>query len=99
MTKKHKCWLLAALCCAALGYGLFTPTGALRLSVACSGHPLSALLVQINPPSYAFAAEGQIGYTLVGSHVPYEAPTDSHLENWVVTRHGPIYVGEYYGYG
>lgn len=98
MSKRKVIGLIVAalLCLLAVGT-LCTPKGALRFAIVRSGHPIKAVTSGIGPAEYAFAGAGQIGYTL--RNPPYEAQTDSTLCNWVVTRRGAVYWGEYYGYG
>lgn len=87
--------VLGILLCA---YLFMTPTGALRLGVALSGHPIKAVTSVITDKSYDFYTEdNQIGYSF--ENPPYEKETGSELINWIVTKHGIFYIAEYFGWG
>lgn len=98
MKSKTK-WLLWGLVAVALCADvMLTPTGALRLKIALSGHPVKAITVKPMQQDYPQdLAENQIGYAL--KNPPFEADTRSELVNWVVTQNGIYYTAAYYGYG
>ena len=99
--KKTVCWAVVLLL---LGYLFCTPTGALRAAVALTGYPMSACLMQVRkatPKDVGVveldAPENAVIYT-IETHVPHETETGADLENWIVSRYGCFYFGEYYGY-
>ena len=99
---KRKNVLFAVIVFCLFAYLTMTPVGALRLCIALSGHPVSAVTAEIGPESYDFSQGSQIGFSLTGSEpgsVPYEKATDSYLRNWVVTPHGIFYTADYFGWG
>lgn len=74
-----------------------TPTGALRLAILGTGHPISALVPMISDNTYkGDIKENQILYTI--ENAPIEKATQASLKNWVITRYGFIYIGKHYGY-
>lgn len=101
MKNKSKQIVIVAFAILAIAIGAYffmTPTGAVRLAVALSGHPVKAITAAVADKSYDFyVQENQIGYSL--QNPPYEKATDSELINWIATRHGIFYTAEYYGWG
>jgi len=101
MKNKPKQIVIAAFAVLAIVIGAYlfmTPTGAVKLAVALSGHPLKAITSTVTDKSYDFPAQkNQIGYSL--QNPPYEKATNSELINWIATKHGIFYTAEYYGWG
>ena len=80
-----------------LGYFFLTPIGALRLAVAIYGYPVKSITLQISDKPYGKSVEdNQKMYTLINP--PYEESTESELKNWIVTRYGIFYFGNYHGW-
>ncbi len=97
MKRKLK-WIFATLLTAVVMYVTMTPMGALRLAVLHHGYPLKALVLELrDTPHKMGLEENQIGYSLIDP--PFEKDTQAKLVNWVVTKQGPFYVGDYYGWG
>ena len=89
--------LCAGIIMVIIGYFLMTPIGALRGALIMSGHPVSAFTLELEPHADAIYTEkNQIVYSL--QNPPVEQATDSELVNWIVTRYGIFYIGQYYGW-
>ncbi len=89
----------AAILGAALaGYVFCTPVGAVRLSVAISGHPVQAISSGIESGfKHSFLDDPNISpYHMTTPAI--EITTAGQLENWAVRRLGPVYVAYYWGY-
>lgn len=101
MKNKPKQMVIAAFAIFAIAIGAYfcmTPTGAVKLAVALSGHPIKAITSTVTDKSYDFPTqENQIGYSL--QNPPYEKDTNSELINWIATKHWIFYTAEYYGWG
>lgn len=82
---------------ALVGYLFLTPSGAVRLAVLVSGHPVKALTVRVLGQKKSEQSPGRQSFLL--SPAPYEPVTDIQLKNWVAVRHGIFYLGSHYGYG
>lgn len=83
----------------ALIYLFATPTGALRFAVLRCGYPLNAVHISISTNSYKTPDDiekNQTIYTIINP--PIEEATQSPLENWLISKYGPFYFGEYYGW-
>ncbi|MGL5651715.1 MAG: hypothetical protein ACRDDE_08160 [Paraclostridium sp.] len=80
-------------------YLLGTPKGALRLALLRYGYPQNALHLSMTTDSYKTPADigkNQTIYTIINP--PVEKDTQSPLENWIISKYGPFYWGEYYGW-
>ncbi len=96
-TKRKSSKLLTVIIVIILGYFTMTPTGSLRAAVLLSGHPVSACTLKISDEPYEASVEdNQTIYSL--ENPPVEEATDSELVNWVVTKYGPFYFAEYFGW-
>lgn len=97
--KRATRWGLWGILTLALCADLFlTPTGALRLGVALSGHPIKAFAIRAQTQQYPQSlTSNQIGYKI--KNPPFEPVTGSELKNWVVTKNGMYYTASYYGNG
>ncbi|MGL5652313.1 MAG: hypothetical protein ACRDDE_11180 [Paraclostridium sp.] len=40
--------------------------------------------------------KNQTMYTI--NNPPFESSTQTSLENWIISKYGPLYIGEYFGY-
>lgn len=88
--------LCAGIIMVIIGYFLMTPIGALRGALIMSGHPVSAFTMELESHADTiYTEENQIGYSL--QNPPVERMTEGELANWIVTRYGIFYIGQYYG--
>ncbi|WP_042272331.1 hypothetical protein [Faecalimicrobium dakarense] len=80
-------------------YFFATPIGALRFAVLRSGYPKSAVTLKLSPDPNKTPMDlkrNQTFYTI--TNPPFEEPTQTPLENWVLSKYGPFYWGEYFGW-
>ena len=86
-------------------YLFFTPTGAVRLAVAASGHPLSAVSGKVEGGFVHSLLDGtdqpgslaEIQAFHIGQPVD-DCATRNRMENWAVYKVGPFCVSKYWGY-
>ncbi|MBO3446509.1 MULTISPECIES: hypothetical protein [Clostridia] len=77
-------------------YVIGTPTGALRFAIARTGNPITAVNLKISDKPYKKKiGKNQMIYTLINP--PVEKSTYSELKNWIITKYGLIYWGNFYG--
>ncbi|EQK44053.1 hypothetical protein C672_0581 [[Clostridium] bifermentans ATCC 638] len=84
---------------ATLLYLFCTPIGSLRLAVLKHGYPINALNMSVSIASYKQPNDikkNQTMYTI--NNPPIESSTQTSLENWIISKYGPLYIGEYFGY-
>lgn len=84
---------------ATLLYLFCTPIGSLRLAVLKHGYPINALNMSVSIASYKRPndiTKNQTIYTI--NNPPLESSTNTPLENWIISKYGPLYIGEYFGY-
>lgn len=88
----------------AAAYLFCVPSGAVRLAVAASGHPLSALRCGVESGFVHSSPDGAALPPFVELrpyHVeqpPVDRPTAGRLENWAVYWVGPFCAASYWGY-
>ena len=80
-----------------LGYIIGTPIGALRFALFRYGYFQNSINLQISNKPYKISLDkNEKVYTLVNP--PYSNETETKLQNWIVLKYGPIYIGTYGGW-
>ncbi|MGN1386070.1 MAG: hypothetical protein ACI4XS_05670 [Bacillus sp. (in: firmicutes)] len=79
-------------------YFAATPTGALRFAIMKAGYPTYSLkTIEVSDTPYEAELESnQTMYSLVNP--PIDEATQGVLENWVVSKYGVFYWGDFYGW-
>lgn len=80
-------------------YLFTTPIGSLRFTVLRYGYPINAINLKFSTDTYKTPIDikkNQTIYTIINP--PVEEATQSQLENWIISKYGPFYWGEYYGW-
>lgn len=95
--KKRIGLILGTIILIIIGYLVMTPMGALRLALLRTGFPIKAITLQVSDHPYEVNVQSNEKiYTL--KNPPTEEATQGVLENWIVSKHGIFYVGEYFGW-
>lgn len=86
-------------------YLLCTPTGAVRLTIAASGHPLKAITCQVMDGFVHSQIDEDQKRSFLIAFLPFhvgqpviDSTTAGMMENWIVYRIGPLCVSSYWGY-
>lgn len=99
MKKKFKYIIPVVIILCMLVYLLLTPTGALRFAVLRNGYVVNAANLKLSKDPCKMPVDMEINqtiYTIINP--PFEENTQTPLENWVISKYGPFYWGEYYGW-
>lgn len=85
-------------------YLFCVPSGAVRLAMAVSGHPLSAMSCGIED-GFVYSSPERANILPFVKLQPYhteqppvDRPTAGELKNWAVYKVGPLCVAKYWGY-
>lgn len=97
MKKKSIIMIFSIVILVLITYLIATPTGALRFAILRAGYPIKSITMKISDTPYKIGVKGNEEiYTL--TNLPMEKATQGILENWIVSKHGVFYWGEYFGW-
>ena len=97
MKKKSIIMIFSIIIVVLITYLIATPIGALRFAILREGYPIKSITMKLSDTPYEIGVKGnEKVYTL--KNPPMEKATQGILENWIVSKHGVFYWGEYLGW-
>ena len=102
MKKKSKSIITISIFFIIISYVFLTPIGALRFAVLREGYPIEAITLKVDyssarePSPLDMDIKNNIVYTIFNA--PIEEPTQTPLDNWVISKYGIFYWCEMYFY-
>lgn len=77
--------------------GLFSDDNSLKFAIFREGYPIHSITIGLTDKPYQAEVENnQKIYSLVNP--PIEEATQGKLENWIVSKYGVFYWGDFYGW-